>query len=63
MYRDMKANITNEIKRDMYVIMLRNREFEERAIAEYRKGNIPGFIHSSIGEEALFSFLPFSNEI
>jgi TPP-dependent pyruvate/acetoin dehydrogenase alpha subunit len=53
MYRDMKATITNEIKRDMYVIMLRNREFEERAIAEYRKGNIPGFIHSSIGEEAI----------
>lgn len=39
--------------RQIYTVMVRIRAFEERAIAEYRKGNVPGFIHSSIGQEAI----------
>ncbi len=38
--------------REIYTTMVRIRAFEERAIAEYRKG-LPGFIHSSIGQEAI----------
>jgi pyruvate dehydrogenase E1 component alpha subunit len=53
MQKDMKKNLTDETKRDMYLVMLRIREFEERAIVEYRKGNIPGFIHASVGQEAV----------
>jgi acetoin:2,6-dichlorophenolindophenol oxidoreductase subunit alpha len=37
----------------MYTKMLTIRRFEERAAAEYAKGNIPGFIHSYIGQEAV----------
>jgi len=36
----------------IYVLMKRCRAFEERAIVELRKG-MPGFIHSSIGQEAI----------
>ena len=38
--------------RQIYTTMVRIRAFEERAITEYRKG-LPGFIHSSIGQEAI----------
>jgi pyruvate dehydrogenase E1 component alpha subunit len=37
--------------KEIYTTMVRIRFFEERAISEYRKG-LPGFIHSSIGQEA-----------
>ena len=37
---------------EIYTIMVRIRAFEERALSEYRKG-LPGFIHSSIGQEAV----------
>ena len=37
---------------EIYNIMLRCRSFEERAIAEYRKG-LPGFIHSAVGQEVM----------
>jgi TPP-dependent pyruvate/acetoin dehydrogenase alpha subunit len=43
----------NTIKKQMYITMLRIREFEKRTIEEFRKGNVPGFIHSSIGQEAI----------
>jgi len=45
--------IENEKLKEIYTTMLRIRAFEERAIAEYRKGLCPGFIHSSIGQEAI----------
>lgn len=45
--------IENAKLREIYTTMVRIRTFEERAIAEYRKGNIPGFIHSSIGQEVI----------
>ena len=44
--------IENAKLREIYTTMVRIRAFEERAITEYRKG-LPGFIHSSIGEEVL----------
>ena len=44
--------IDNKKLKEIYITMLRIRAFEERAIVEYRKG-LPGFIHSSIGEEAI----------
>ncbi len=45
--------IENEKLKEIYITMVRIRAFEERAIAEYRKGLCPGFIHSSIGQEAI----------
>jgi len=44
--------IDNAKLREIYTTMVRIRAFEERAIAEYRKG-LPGFIHSSVGQEAI----------
>jgi len=38
--------------KEMYTIMVKIRFFEERAITEYRKG-LPGFVHPSIGQEAM----------
>jgi len=38
--------------KEMYTTMVKIRFFEERAIAEYRKG-LPGFVHPSIGQEAI----------
>src|SRR4030043_1354485 len=37
----------------MYRKMLTIRRFEERAIKEYENGNLYGFIHSYIGQEAI----------
>jgi len=44
--------IQNETLKEIYYLMKRCRAFEERGIAELRKG-MPGFIHSSIGSEAI----------
>jgi len=44
--------IDNAKLREIYTTMVRIRAFEERAITEYRKG-LPGFIHSSVGQEAI----------
>jgi TPP-dependent pyruvate/acetoin dehydrogenase alpha subunit len=44
--------IGNAKLRQIYITMVRIRAFEERAIKEYRKG-LPGFIHSSIGQEVI----------
>ncbi len=38
--------------KEIYTIMVKIRFFEERAITEYRKG-LPGFVHPSIGQEAI----------
>jgi len=38
---------------DMYRIMVRIRRFEERVTQEFAAGNIPGSVHSYIGEEAV----------
>jgi TPP-dependent pyruvate/acetoin dehydrogenase alpha subunit len=47
----MPEKIGNGKLKEIYTTMVRIRAFEERAISEYRKG-LPGFIHSSIGQEA-----------
>ena len=44
---------TDEQKLAMYEGMLRIRFFEERVAALFEKGEIPGFIHLSIGQEAV----------
>jgi TPP-dependent pyruvate/acetoin dehydrogenase alpha subunit len=44
--------ISDEKLKETYTKMVRIRAFEERAIAEYRKG-LPGFIHSSVGQETI----------
>lgn len=41
-----------ELMRDMLERMILIRRFEERAAEEYMKGNIGGFLHLAIGEEA-----------
>lgn len=46
------AEIDSAKLKEIYTTMVRIRAFEERAIAEYRKG-LPGFIHSSIGQEVM----------
>jgi len=38
---------------DMYTTMLEIRRFEERLVQEVHAGNVPGFVHSYIGEEAI----------
>jgi TPP-dependent pyruvate/acetoin dehydrogenase alpha subunit len=38
---------------DMYRTMVRIRMFEERVSKEFASGNIPGFVHVYIGEEAI----------
>ena len=38
---------------DMYTVMVRIRAFEERVLKEFTAGNIPGFAHLYIGEEAI----------
>ena len=47
------STIKNENLIAMFRTMLTIRRFEERAIQEYEKGNLYGFIHSYIGQEAI----------
>ena len=45
--------VNNEDLKTMFQKMLTIRRFEERAIREYEAGNLYGFIHSYIGQEAI----------
>lgn len=45
--------IPKERLTDMYRTMVRIRHFEERVAREFAEGNIPGSVHSYIGEEAV----------
>jgi TPP-dependent pyruvate/acetoin dehydrogenase alpha subunit len=55
--------IENAKLKEIFALMLRIRAFEERVVIEYRKGNIPGFIHVSIGQEACAAGIgPFLRE-
>ncbi|MBW1767729.1 MAG: thiamine pyrophosphate-dependent dehydrogenase E1 component subunit alpha [Deltaproteobacteria bacterium] len=47
--------VSNKKLKEIYHLMKRSRAFEERAVLEYRKGRIPGFVHTSIGQEAISS--------
>ena len=46
------AEIGTAKLKEIYTTMVRIRFFEERAMSEYRKG-LPGFIHPSVGQEAI----------
>ena len=49
----MKVAIKKDKLIHMYTVMLRIRTFEERVAREFADGNIPGFCHVYIGEEAV----------
>jgi len=42
-----------DLTKQLYIVMLTIRRFEEAAIAQYRLGNIRGYLHPYIGEEAV----------
>jgi TPP-dependent pyruvate/acetoin dehydrogenase alpha subunit len=47
------VSINNEDMKMMFKKMLTIRRFEERVLQEFHNGNLPGFIHSYIGQEAI----------
>jgi len=47
------GGLTNEQLVDMYRKMILVRAFEERAAEEFARGVLPGFIHLSVGQEAV----------
>jgi pyruvate dehydrogenase E1 component alpha subunit len=46
-------DLSNKQQIDLYTTMLTIRRFEERLVQEVYAGNISGFVHSYIGEEAI----------
>jgi 2-oxoisovalerate dehydrogenase E1 component len=50
---DRRAALSTEDLLGLYRSMLRIRLFEERAAVLYQQGSIPGFLHSSVGQEAV----------
>ena len=46
-------NLSRKQQLALYSTMLTIRRFEERLVTEFRAGNITGFVHSYIGEEAI----------
>ena len=46
-------NLDKQTLIDLYRTMLTIRRFEERVVHEFSAGNLPGFVHSYIGEEAI----------
>jgi len=49
----MPDPINPETLLDLYARMFTIRQFEERAITEFKAGTLPGFIHASVGQEAI----------
>jgi TPP-dependent pyruvate/acetoin dehydrogenase alpha subunit len=49
----MPVEPTPELLLEMYVRMVRVRLFEERVRALFASGRIPGFLHTSVGQEAV----------
>jgi len=47
------VGLSRKILIDLYTTMLTIRRFEERVVQEVYAGNVPGFVHSYIGEEAI----------
>jgi pyruvate dehydrogenase E1 component alpha subunit len=45
--------LSNDLLVHLYRTMVRIRRFEERIRGEYRRGNIPGMLHLSVGQEAV----------
>jgi len=48
-----KKQLTNEQLLDMYREMIKIRTFELKAADEFAAGKMPGFVHLSVGEEAI----------
>ncbi len=46
-------NLDRQTLIDLYTVMLTIRRFEERVASEYYAGNLFGFVHSYIGQEAI----------
>lgn len=53
MKRGHAVELDHKILMDMYTTMLAIRRFEERVAQEVYAGNVPGFVHSYIGQEAI----------
>jgi pyruvate dehydrogenase E1 component alpha subunit len=53
MNRGKGKMVTRKKSIDMYQKMVRIRVFEEKAVELYLQGKLPGFLHSSIGQEAV----------
>jgi acetoin:2,6-dichlorophenolindophenol oxidoreductase subunit alpha len=49
----MPDPINTDTLLDLYERMFTIRQFEERAITEFKAGTLPGFIHASVGQEAI----------
>ncbi len=49
----MKTNLSKKQLLEMYEKMFTIRKFEEATVKNYKLGNIPGFVHIYIGEEAV----------
>lgn len=47
------TGVTTDELRELYRGMLRIRRFEDRAAVLYQEGRIPGFLHLSVGQEAV----------
>ena len=45
--------VSKEAMKDMYLRMVRIREFESKAQSLFADGKIPGFVHLYLGEEAV----------
>jgi len=45
--------VSDDRMKELYFIMKKCRAFEERVSVEYRKGNIAGPVHTSVGQEAI----------
>lgn len=45
--------LSKKLQIDLFSTMLTIRRFEERLVQEFQEGNITGFVHSYIGEEAI----------
>ena len=50
---DLNKNLSVEDKINLYDQMVRIRRFEERSLRAYQQGNIGGFLHLYIGQEAV----------
>ena len=57
--------ISNDVKKDLYTRMVRQRIFEDETTLNFASGEMPGFLHLSQGEDAVPSGVcaHLSNEI
>ena len=51
----INAKLTKDEKIGLLRLMLRIRRFEQKALSEYQKGKMGGFMHLYIGQESVAS--------